>query len=79
VDSQRGRGETGECVMVLRLAIGKPVLNVVSMYAPQVGRTVEVKDEFYILLAKFLKNVGGNEKLTMWRHEWACWSRSNRV
>ena len=35
-------------VMVLRLAIRKSVLNVVSVYAPQVGRAMEDKEEFYI-------------------------------
>ena len=33
------------------------------LYAPQVGRTVEEKAEFYILLGKVLKDVGENEKL----------------
>ena len=35
------------------------------LYAPQVGRTVEEKAEFYILLGKVLKDVGENEKLTV--------------
>ena len=52
-----------ERVMVLRLAIGKSVLNVVSVYAPQVGWAIEEKEEFYILLGKVLKDVGENEKL----------------
>ena len=52
-----------EHVMVLRLAIGKSVLNVVSVYAPQVGRAIEEREEFYILLGKVLKDVGENDKL----------------
>ena len=52
-----------ERVIVLRLAMGKTVLNVVSVYAPQVGRTAEEKEEFYILLGKVLKEVGTDEKL----------------
>ena len=54
-----------EHVMVLRLAIGKSVLNIVSVYAPQVGWAIEEKEEFYILLGKVLKDVGENEKLTV--------------
>ena len=38
-------------------------LNVVLVYAPQVGRTIEEKEEFNILLGKVLKDVGENEKL----------------
>ena len=49
--------------MVLRLAIGKSVLNVVALYVPQVGRATEEKQKFYILLRKVLKDVGKNEKL----------------
>jgi hypothetical protein len=52
-----------ECVMVLRLAVGKSVLNIVSVYAPQVGRATEEKEEFYILPGKVLKDVGKSEKL----------------
>ena len=47
----------------MRFAIGKSVLNVVSVYAPQVGRTIEEKEEFYFLLGEVLKDVGENEKL----------------
>ena len=39
------------------------MLNVVSVYAPQVGRATEEKEEFYILTGKVLKDVGENEKL----------------
>jgi len=52
-----------ERIMVLRLVIGKSVLNVVSVYAPQVGRKTEEKEEFYILLGKVLKEVREHEKL----------------
>ena len=47
--------------MVLRLAIGKSVLNVVSVNSPQVGMTMEEEEEFHILLVKVLKDVGQNE------------------
>ena len=63
IDSVVEVRRVSERVMVLRLAIGKSVLNVVSVYAPQVGRTIEEKEEFYILLGKVSKDVGENEKL----------------
>lgn len=52
-----------ERVMVLRLAIGKSLVNIVSVYAPQVGRTREEKEEFYIQLGNVLKDIGENELL----------------
>ena len=63
IDSVVEVRQMSEHVMVLRLAIGKSVLNIVSVYAPQVGRAIEEKGEFYILLEKVLKDVGENEKL----------------
>ena len=52
-----------ERVMVLRLAIGRSVFNIVSVYAPQTGRIREEKEEFYIVLGNVLKNIGENERL----------------
>ena len=52
-----------ERVMVLRLAIGKSLLNVVSVYAPQVGRSPKEKEDFYVCLGNVLKGVSKNEKL----------------
>ena len=52
-----------ERVMVLRLAIGRSVFNIVSVYAPQTGRTREEKEEFYIVLGNVLKNIGENDRL----------------
>ena len=49
--------------MVLRLAIGKSLLNVVSVYAPQVGRPPKEKEDFYICLGNVLKGVGMSKKL----------------
>ena len=63
IDSVVEVRRVSERVIVLRLAIGKLVLNVVSVYVHQVGRAIEEKEEFYILLGKVLKDVGENEKL----------------
>jgi hypothetical protein len=63
IDSVVEVRRVNERVMVLRLAIGKSLLNIVSVYAPQVGRPIEEKEEFYILLGNVLKDVGENENL----------------
>ena len=63
IDSVVEVRRVNERVMVLRLAIGKSLLNVISVYAPQVGRTMKEKEEFYICLEDVLKGVGENEKL----------------
>jgi hypothetical protein len=51
--------------MVLRIAIGKLVQYVVSVFAPHIGRAIKEKEEFYILLGKVLKNVGEKEQFTV--------------
>ena len=52
-----------ERIMVLRVTVGKSVLNIVSIYAPQVGRSTEEKEEFYGVLAKVLSEISTNEIL----------------
>jgi hypothetical protein len=54
-----------ERIIVLRVTVGKCVLNVVSVYAPQVGRTMEEKEEFYVLLGKVMSKIGSGEKLVI--------------
>ena len=34
------------------MRVGKGILNLISAYAPQVGRKMEEKEEFYIALGK---------------------------
>ena len=36
-----------ERIMVLRVSVGKSVLNIVSVYAPQVGRSTDEKEVCY--------------------------------
>ena len=45
-----------ERLLVVRLAVGKIVLNVVSVYAPQVGRPMEEKEEFLAELRKLIRH-----------------------
>ena len=52
-----------ERLMVVRVIIGKSVLNLVSVYAPQVGRAMEEKEEFFISLGKILSSIGAGEHL----------------
>jgi hypothetical protein len=52
-----------ERIIVVRLMIGNGILNLVSVYAPQVGRTMEEKEEFYVLLGKTLAELGTGERL----------------
>ena len=41
-----------EKIMVVRVRVGKVILNLISVYVPQVGRKMEEKKEFYIVLEK---------------------------
>jgi exonuclease III len=52
-----------ERIMVLRVTVGKSVLNIVSVYAPQVGRSTEEKEEFYGVLGKVLSKISTSESL----------------
>ena len=49
---------------MLRVTVGKSVLNIVSVYAPQVGRSTEEKEEFYGVLGKVLSETSTNESLS---------------
>jgi len=49
--------------MVVRVRVGKSVLNLVSVYAPHVGMTVEEKEEFLIFLREVLVAVSADEHL----------------
>jgi hypothetical protein len=50
-----------ERIMVVRIIVGKSVINLVSGYAPQVGRPREEKEEFLILLGEVLSKVSVTE------------------
>ena len=43
------------------MVVGNIVLNIVSVYAPQVGRSTEEKEEFYGVLGKVLRETSTNE------------------
>ena len=46
-----------EKMMVLRLSVGKTVVNIVSIYASEAGRLPEEKEEFYICLNRVLSGI----------------------
>src|SRR5260221_942362 len=51
--------------MVLRVTVGKSVLNRVSVYAQQVGRTTEEKEEFFTSLGGALMGMDARERLVV--------------
>ena len=52
-----------ERIMVLRMRVGKSVLNLVSVYAPQVSREMVEKEEFLIRLREVLSAMDARERL----------------
>ena len=55
--------QISERIMVLRVRVGKLVLCLVSVYAPQVGRSMEEKEEFLTSLGEVLLAVDAKERL----------------
>jgi hypothetical protein len=60
-----GVSRVNERLLCLRLAVGKIVLNVVSVYAPQVGRPMEEKEEFLAELRKLISGISKDEELVV--------------
>ena len=52
-----------ERLIVVRVTVGKSVLNLVSVYAPQRGREMEEKENFLALLGKTLSGIRDNERV----------------
>jgi len=52
-------------VIILKVLLGKAVLNVVSAYAPQASRTNEEKEELWVLLARTVFELSDCEKLVV--------------
>ena len=53
-----------ERITVVRVAIGKLVMNVISVYAPQVGRTL-VEKEFLDLLREVISGIDDREGMIL--------------
>jgi hypothetical protein len=58
VDSVMEVKRVNDRIMVVRVNVGKWILNLVSVYAPQVGRPMDEKENFYIALGKSLHDLG---------------------
>ena len=52
-----------ERIMVLRVVVGRSVGNLISVYAPQTGRSKEEKEEFFTVLGKILSDIDVGERL----------------
>ena len=52
-----------ERLMVVRVIVGRTVLNLISAYAPQAGRHMPEKEEFFTLLGKIVSEIDDGEKL----------------
>ena len=50
-------------IMLLRVIVGKSVLCLVTVYAPQAGREQEEKEEFYNVLGEVLRGISSSERL----------------
>ena len=49
--------------MVVRVIVGRTVLNLISAYVPQAGRPMWEKEEFFTLLGKIVSEIDDGEKL----------------
>ena len=55
---------------VLRVVVGRSVVNLVSVYAPQTGRGKEEKEEFFTVLGKILSDIDARgEVVDLWGYE----------
>src|SRR5207247_10589191 len=50
-----------ERLMLIRVSVGTNILNVISGYAPQVGRSAVEKEEFLLSLSKMVDEIGQEE------------------
>src|SRR5206468_106858 len=54
---------TNERMMLVRITVGKVIINIVSAYAPHAGRPDLEKEEFYYDMTRLLSGVRGDEKV----------------
>ena len=54
-----------ERIMYVMLVIGKPIVNIVSAYAPQVGLSAEEKDDFWVSFIIVLSGIPKQESIFM--------------
>uniref|UniRef100_UPI00358F58A9 craniofacial development protein 2-like n=1 Tax=Myxine glutinosa TaxID=7769 RepID=UPI00358F58A9 len=61
VDSVVSVTRVSDRLMMVKMMIGKLLVNVISGYAPQVGRSDEEKDKFWCAIEKLMENVKDEE------------------
>uniref|UniRef100_UPI00358E0C29 craniofacial development protein 2-like n=1 Tax=Myxine glutinosa TaxID=7769 RepID=UPI00358E0C29 len=61
VDSVVSVTRVSDRLMMVKIMIGKLLVNVISGYAPQVGRSDEEKDKFWCAIEKLMENVKDEE------------------
>ena len=52
------------CILI-RLLVGREVVNILSVYAPQVGREREEKEKFWERLSEVVGEIPGEEKIVL--------------
>ena len=52
-----------ERLMVVRVIVGRSVLNLISVYASQMGRSMVEKEEFLSMLGKVVSGIDSGERL----------------
>ena len=62
IDSVLEVKRVNDRMMVVRVNVGKWVLNLVCVYAPQAGRPMSEKEHFYLGLAKVMKEIGNRRE-----------------
>ena len=60
-DSVREVRSVTKRLMIVKVTIGKLVMNLISVYAPQAGRSADEKEEFIFLLQKVLSSIDDRE------------------
>ena len=54
-----------ETMMVIKLRIDKSLINIFSVYAPQAGRSLEEKEQFYVTLGKIRSEISRDERVVI--------------
>ena len=65
IDKVVNVNRVNERIVVIKLVIGAVLVNILSVYAPQVGRTIEEKDKFWEELFDIVNNIPSTEKVVV--------------
>lgn len=69
-----------ERIVGITLKWGEKKLSMIQVYAPQQGRSIAEKEDFYNNIQEVYEGMKyqENECYCSWGHEWTCWTRQNR-